>query len=150
MATKMQNYRYIKQNKMNIMIVVFLALVLSANSNIKVQADISSFYFDTIPQRNISTQTTKQKLIAGSKIYCCTYRKSKYEIITQGNKITMVLIYKDRKNSIHGVIKNGKIYSDDPTEKIYKQEGKLYLLKGNTFRVKNVENGDYDDYTLCN
>jgi hypothetical protein len=115
------------------MTTMIFALMLFSNPKIGEEVNISSVYTDSV----------------WHKIYCCTYCETIYEIVKNGNKIKITSIYKEHRNTIHGVVKNEKIYTDDPYEKGSKQAGNIYSLKGNTFRVKNLENGDYDDYILC-
>src|SRR5258708_38890951 len=119
------------------------------NAKMTMQLNVIESYRDTLPQKNISRRETNQKTIPEDKIYCCSYCQAKYEIIQQGNKITIIYIYKKHRNTRHGVVRNGKIYSDDPYEKTFNLPGKLYSLKGNSFFVKNMENGEYYSYTLC-
>jgi hypothetical protein len=83
------------------------------------------------------------------RLYCCTFCEAKYEIIQRKQKLTINWIYKEKVRKIEAKLVKGKIYSDDPNEKEYKQQGMLYILKGKLFRVKHIENGEYDDYTLC-
>jgi hypothetical protein len=89
-------------------------------------------------------------VIAEEKVYCSTYLKTKYRIIVTGSKIKITRIYKEYVDVIHGNLKNGKIFTDDPNEKSAKQfQGKYYQLKGKSFGVLNVENGDYEWFSLC-
>lgn len=127
------------------MIVIVFAFLFSVNTSITEQVKFSRNNTDSMPSKNI----IKKKSISDEKIYCCTYCRTKYDIIRQGSSITIISIYNEHTNTIHGTVRNGKIYSDDPNEKSFKQTGKLYSLTGNTFRVKNPENGDYDDSILC-
>jgi hypothetical protein len=131
------------------MIAIILALILAPNTSIMGYSNISQGNTDTLPGKNTNNQANRPKSISERKIYCCTYCQTRYEIVKMGNKITIISIYKDRRNTIHGITKNGKIYTDDLNEKSSKQQGKIYSLKGNTFRVKNLENGEYDDYIIC-
>jgi hypothetical protein len=131
------------------MIAIALALILTSNTSITGHLNISQGNTDTLPWKNINNHVYRQKSVSERKIYCCTFCKTRYEIVKVGNKITIISIYKERRNTIHGIIKNGKIYSDDSNEKSSKQQGKIYSLKGNIFRVKNLENGEYDDYVIC-
>ena len=132
------------------MIALALTVILFLDTRIVEHVNISQSYTDTLPNENRSKQALKQKSFTESKVYCCNYCEAKYEIINRSNKLTIIYIYKDRRNTIHGIIKNGKIYSDDPEENIYKsQAGEIYRLKNNAFIVKHIENGEYDYYALC-
>ncbi len=85
----------------------------------------------------------------GTKLFCAAYRKTKYRIHIEGNDITITAIY-NGENTIKGVIRNGRIYSNDPFEKNNKMlTGKVYVLKNNTFRVLTSEGGEYDEFTEC-
>jgi hypothetical protein len=46
-------------------------------------------------------------------------------------------------------MKNGKLYTNDPAEKIYRFAGKYYLLTGSSLSINNLEGGDYIQYQLC-
>jgi len=131
------------------MITMAFTLFFLTNPKMTTQVNFPENYRDTLPKKNISKQVTSQKFIPESKIYCCTYCQAKYEILKHGNRITIIYIYKERRNTVHGVVRNGKIYSDDPYEQTFKLSGNLYSLKGNTFLVKNIENGEYYNYILC-
>jgi len=78
------------------LVFVFVANTVRAN-----EVNISRRSIDTLPQKIISKEALKHKIVSEHKIYCCTYCQTKYEIIRQGNKITIVSIYKEHKNTIH-------------------------------------------------
>jgi hypothetical protein len=85
----------------------------------------------------------------GTKLFCCIYRKTKYRLFIKGNEIEITAIY-NGESMIKGVIKNGKIYSNDPMEKNNKMlAGKVYILNNNTFRILTSEGGEYDEFTKC-
>ena len=87
---------------------------------------------------------------SGEKFFCCSYCDAKYDVTKNGNKITIVFINKGSRKTVHGVILNGKIFSDDPEEKENKSlAGKLYVLKADSFLVRNPENGESDYYKEC-
>ena len=112
------------------------------------QLDSNQFCYDSLPKKKNHSSAL---LIARSKkIYCCPYNRTIYEIIRSGNRLSLTSIYKTYRKTIHGILKNGKIYSNDPDEKLFpSQAGKIYVFYGKTLRVKNLENGDYDDFTEC-
>lgn len=97
---------------------------------------------DTIPQ--------KIKKGGKEKLYCSSYAKTKYKLLITGSKIKITRLYKEFTEVTMGVFKKGKIYSNNPDEqKVKEARGKYYKLQGNAFGVLNMENGDYDWFTLC-
>src|SRR5215203_6969669 len=81
----------------------------------------------------------------GKKRFCSVYRKTIYELSITGSTIKITSLYKEYTSVIKGTIRKGKIYTNDPQEKMFKDySGKFYLLnkKGDYFRVLNAENGD--------
>src|SRR5690242_14341735 len=82
----------------------------------------------------------------GTKLFCSDYRKTKYRVLIKGKDIHITAIY-NGESTIRGVIRNDKIYSNDPFEKDNKMlAGKVYVLKNNTFRVLTSEGGEYDEF----
>jgi hypothetical protein len=68
----------------------------------------------------------------------------------KGNEITITLIYNENESIVKGIIKNGKIYSNDRLEKSIKSfAGKVYLFKNSRFHVLTGEGGEYDEYYEC-
>jgi hypothetical protein len=136
------------------MIQILLLLVFSCLINnttivgvtipdLSAQVTDASYSLDTVITRNVHPGIIK-------KIYCHSFRKTRYEVVISGNKIKITSIYHGTMNTVHGIIKGGKIYTDDPVEKtVRSQAGITYVIKGNLFRVKNLENGDYENYELC-
>src|SRR5215212_5909371 len=99
---------------------------------------------DTIPKK------TNKAVQKNEKIYCSDFVKTKYKLLINGNKIKITRLYKEYTSTYTGVIKNGKIYSNDPDEKSLKDVwGRYYKLVGKNFGVLNIENGDYEWFTLC-
>ncbi len=95
------------------------------------------------------TQKSDSTFFQGTKLFCSVYRKTRYRLFIKGNEISITAIY-NGENTIKGVIKNGKIYSNNPLEKGNKMlAGEVYLLKNNTFRVLTSEGGEYDEFTKC-
>jgi len=95
---------------------------------------------------------TKAIPFQGKKRFCSVYRKTIYELSIKGSAVTIKYLYKEYTSVVKGTIRNGKIYTNDPQEKMFKEYiGKVYLLnkKGDYFRILNAENGDYDDFTPC-
>jgi hypothetical protein len=84
------------------------------------------------------------------KLYCSGIAKTRYKLAITGNKIKITRLYKEYVDSYTGLIKNGKIYSNDPNEKNLKDvQGKYYKLEGKNFGVLNTENGDYEWFVEC-
>lgn len=99
---------------------------------------------DTVPgkERTVSFKSVK--------LYCSDFAKTKYKLSTDGSKITITRFYKEYTDKYSGIIKHGKIYSNNPDEKNIKNlQGKYYKLEGKNFGVLNIENGDYEWFTEC-
>ena len=100
-----------------------------------------------------TTDTIPKKLTAvnkNEKLYCSGFAKTRYELLITGNKIKITRLYKEYVDNYTGVLKNGKIYSNDPNEKNFKNVwGRYYKLDGKNFGVLNIENGDYEWFTEC-
>jgi hypothetical protein len=105
---------------------------------------------DTLLQSKQSSQKSNNVFFQGIKWFCCDYRKGKYKLSIKGNEITITLIYSEKESTVKGIIKNGKIYSDDRMEKMNKSlAGKVYQLKNDRFHVLTGEGGEYDEYYAC-
>jgi len=101
------------------------------------------FTTDTIPKK-LKTVNKNEKL------YCSDYAKSKYKILISGSKIKITRLYKEYVETFSGTVKNGKIYSNNPDEIIVKGiKGKYYKFQDGYFGVLNIENGDYEWFSLC-
>lgn len=99
---------------------------------------------DTLPKKSRSVSSKNEKL------YCSDFAKTKYKLAITGNKIRITRLYKEFVETYSAVIKNGKIYSNDPNEKNLKNVwGRYYKLEGTNFGVLNIENGDYEWFTKC-
>jgi hypothetical protein len=123
----------------NLFILLLLfSLSLAGRANM-----VSLFQADRLPK--------KSRLISPKeKTYCSGSAKTKYRVLITGTKIKITRLYKEYIDSYTGVIKNGKIYSNDPEEKKLKDlHGKYYKLQGKNFGVLNIENGDYEWFTEC-
>src|SRR5215216_107276 len=82
-----------------------------------------------------SLQQANSPFFQGTKMFCCTYRKTKYRLLIKGNEITIIAIY-NGESTIKGVIRNNKIYTNDALEKNNKMLlGKVYVFKNNRLRV---------------
>jgi len=100
------------------------------------------FTTDTIPK--------KKTVNENEKLYCSDYAKSKYKILISGSKIKITRLYKEYVETFSGTIKNGKIYSNHTDEKTVKDiKGKYYKFQDGYFGVLNIENGDYEWFSLC-
>lgn len=101
-------------------------------------------------QRVLSVNNNSDTTLEKEKVYCSSYAKTKYRVQITKGKITITRLYKEYRYVITGKLKNGKIYSDDPNEKNFRPVwGKYYLLGKNSFSVLNIENGEYERFTLC-
>jgi|tagenome__1003787_1003787.scaffolds.fasta_scaffold17225867_1 hypothetical protein len=113
---------------------------------------IPIFLFLFVNAQNKGTtdiQKSNNTFLHGTKLFCCVYRKTKYRLFLKGNEIDITAIY-NGESTIKGVIKNSKIYSNDPMEKNNKMlAGKVYVLKNHTFRILTSEGGEYDEFTEC-
>lgn len=84
------------------------------------------------------------------KTYCSPFAKTKFKLLVTKDKIKITRLYKEYKDVFTGIIKKGKIYSNDPIEKNFKPVwGKLYKLEKSGFGVLNIENGDYEWFSEC-
>jgi hypothetical protein len=84
------------------------------------------------------------------KTYCSPFAKTKYKLLITKDKIRITRLYKEYKDVFRGIIKKGKIYSNDPNEKSFKPVwGKYYKLEKNNFGILNIENGDYEWFSEC-
>lgn len=102
------------------------------------------------PQNNIAVLKTNDASIDKEKTYCSPYAKTKYKLLINKEKVRITRLYKEYKDVFTGVIKNGKIYSNDPEEKKFKPVwGKYYKLSKEGFSVLNIENGDYEFFSEC-
>lgn len=93
---------------------------------------------------------TNHVAVEKEKTYCSPYAKTKYKLLINKGKVRITRLYKEYKDVFTGVIKNGKIYSNDPEEKKFKPVwGKYYKLSKEGFSVLNIENGDYEWFSEC-
>ena len=99
---------------------------------------------DSLPKK-LSVKANKNE-----KLYCSDYAKSRYKILISGSKVKITRLYKEYVETFTGTIKNGKIYSNNPDEIIVKGiKGKYYKFQDGYFGVLNIENGDYEWFSLC-
>jgi hypothetical protein len=96
---------------------------------------------DTLPKKG------NYKSAGTEKFYCSPFAKTRYKILITGNQIKITRLYKEYADVINGILKKGRIYSNDPYEK--GSEGRYYKFKKNAFLVLNVENGEYEAFNLC-
>ncbi|HWJ91943.1 MAG TPA: hypothetical protein VNR87_12570 [Flavisolibacter sp.] len=126
---------------------ILLIVIFCSLSKLSDATDVPQLAFnaDSLP-RPVAISLEK-----GEKIYCSNYRKARYKILITATKIRITYLYKDYVQVIHGVIRKGKIYTDDPDEKRFKEyAGRIYVLEKSIFSVKNLENGEYDYFKPCN
>ncbi len=101
-----------------------------------------------MPKRNLYIKL-QQLPFKGVKEFCSFTKPAKFKVSITGNKIVITKTYNENSSTVTGIIKNGKIYTNDPLEKSYNFGGKYYLLSKTEFRVNNLEGGDYVEYDLC-
>jgi hypothetical protein len=122
---------------------IFLFLVLLTTTNFCRAGNSSYPVADSMPHTNKIASRNE-------KLYCSDFAKTRYKLAISGNKIKITRLYKEYVDSYSGVIKSGKIYSNDPNEKNLKMVwGKYYKLQGKNFGVLNPENGDYEWFVEC-
>ena len=85
----------------------------------------------------------------GVKEFCSFSKPLKFKVSITGNKVIITRIYNDNTRQVNGIIKNGKLYTNDPAEKRFHFAGKYYLLTGSSLGINNLEGGDYIQYQLC-
>jgi hypothetical protein len=118
---------------------LFFSLALACRANAA-----SLTQSDSIPKKYKPVSSKNEK------IYCSDFAKSRYKLLITGTKIKITRLYKEYIDNYSGVIKNGKIYSNNPDEKNQKElQGKYYKIEGKNFGVLNIENGDYEWFTEC-
>ncbi|HEY6954369.1 MAG TPA: hypothetical protein VI385_03950 [Flavisolibacter sp.] len=117
---------------------VFFCLSISSH------ARGTAFLIDSVPKRTTGVSHN------GGKLYCSDYAKTRYKLSISGTSVKITRMYKEYVESFTGVIRHGKIYSNNPDEKNLKGlEGRYYKLEGNNFGVLNIENGDYEWFAEC-
>ena|SRR6266487_4564620 len=128
---------------------IFIYLFLLCNAQNKSTPHVQKSTDTSAISNKQSLQKSNNIFFQGTKLFCSLYRKTKYRLFIKRNEISITTIY-NGENTIKGVIKNGKIYSNNPLEKGNKMlAGEVYLLKNNTFRVLTSEGGEYDEFTKC-
>jgi hypothetical protein len=101
-------------------------------------------------QNAVAADSSKPFSAQNKKTYCSPFAQTKYKVQITKNKIRITRLYKEYKEVITGLIKGGKIYSNDPGEKDFKPvSGRYYKLGKDSFSVLNIENGEYEQFTLC-
>lgn len=104
---------------------------------------------DTIAQKKAVRKTTTAPF-QGVKEFCSFSKPLKFKVSITGSKVIITRIYNDNTSRINGIIKNGKLYTNDPAEKSNHFAGKYYLLTGASLSINNLEGGDYIEYHICN
>jgi hypothetical protein len=129
------------KNFLLVLLYLFTSTLVHANSP---STQIENHPHDSLPKKPSVTANINEKL------YCSDYAKSKYKIALLGSKIKITRLYKEYVETFSGTIKNGKIYSDNPDEKTIKGiKGKYYKFQDGFFGVLNIENGDYEWFSVC-
>ncbi|MEP6844521.1 MAG: hypothetical protein ABI861_00890 [Panacibacter sp.] len=114
---------------------------------------LASFFFLPINfafSQNSGTNNISAYSFQGEKKFCCDYRKfTHYKVVIKGSNVAITCYYKDVVSNYRGVIKNGKVYSDNPDEKRNKDfAGNFYLIDKDRFWI-NTGNGEYDEFYEC-
>lgn len=111
----------------------------------KAEAKRESKFINSIPVFG-----TNHLDVEKEKTYCSPFAKTKYKLLINKDKIRITRLYKEYKDVFTGVLKKGKIYSNDPNEKKFKSVwGKYYKLSKEGFSILNIENGDYEWFSEC-
>lgn len=132
-----QMLKYLKYNWLLLLLFLFAVPGSSRASNYNRACD-------SIPKK------TKPTVSSHGKLYCSNFVNSRYRLSITTNKITIVRLDKGPAKTFHGILKNGKIYSDDADERKAKENrGRYYKLEAGNFGVLNVENGDYEWFVEC-
>lgn len=127
------------------LLTAILSISVTFTSTSKIEAKRESKSINSF-----SVLGTNHVVGAKEKTYCSAFAKTKYKLLINKDKIKITRLYKEYKDVFTGVIKRGKIYSNDPNEKSFKPVwGKLYKLENGSFGVLNIENGDYEWFTEC-
>jgi hypothetical protein len=110
-----------------------------------------SFLYTSITsaQKKAVSKTTTAPF-QGVKEFCSFSKPLKFKVSITGNKVIITRIYNDNTRQVNGIIKNGKLYTNDPAEKRFHFAGKYYLLTGSSLSINNLEGGDYIQYQRCN
>jgi hypothetical protein len=123
---------------------IFVLLALLTTTNFCRAGNCNYPVVDSVPHKNKIAPSRNEKL------YCSDVAKTRYKLAITGNKIKITRLYKEYVDNYTGLIKSGRIYSNDPNEKRLKMVwGKYYKLQGKNFGVLNPENGDYEWFTEC-
>src|SRR5882672_4473572 len=100
--------------------------------------------------QNTTVAKTSVAPFRGTKKFCAYTHSSIYTITVHGNNAKIVYTYNEDSTILQGTFKNGDLYTNDPDEKANKKfAGKYYKLTAKGFRILNTENGDYDEYHVC-
>src|SRR5215213_8077704 len=67
-------------------------------------------------QNAVAADSSKPFSAQNEKTYCSPFAQTKYKVQITKNKIRITRLYKEYKEVITGLLKSGKIYSNDPAE----------------------------------
>ncbi len=109
-----------------------------------------SFLYKSITsaQKEAISKTTTAPF-QGVKEFCSFSKPLKFKVSITGTIVIITRIYNDNTRQVNGIIKNGKLYTNDPAEKRFHFAGEYYLLSGSSLSINNLEGGDYIQYQLC-
>lgn len=109
---------------------------------------ILSFYYNTVTGQSKRTTKYPGTPFQGTKEFCSFSKPVKYNVTITGNKVTIIYLYKEDKNTIKGEFRKGRLYTNDKSENKL-NAGKVYRLSDTYISVNNLEGGDFVEYNLC-
>ncbi len=111
---------------------------------------VSFLYISITSAQKKAISKTTTAPFQGVKEFCSFSKPPKFKVSITGTKVIITRIYNDNTRQVKGIIKNGKLYTNDPAEKRFHFAGKYYLLTGSSLSINNLEGGDYIQYQRCN
>ncbi|HKG69639.1 MAG TPA: hypothetical protein VKA92_12280 [Segetibacter sp.] len=94
----------------------------------------------TNAQKRIVQKTTKSPF-QGIKEFCSFSKPIKFKLSVTGNGVITTKTYKDNTSRINGIMKNGNVYTNSPSEKRNHIASKYYLLTSSSLSINNLEGG---------
>jgi hypothetical protein len=87
----------------------------------------------------------------GTREFCSSLKPLKYKVTITGILVTITTLYNNEKpQTVKGVYRKGKLFTNNPLEKQFHVQGRLYVIYTTSFGINNLEGGDYITYDLCN
>jgi len=75
------------------------------------------------------------------KEFCSFSKPVKFKLSVTGNGVIITKTYKDNTSRINGIMKNGNLYTNGPSEKRNHSAGKYHLLTSSSLSINNLEGG---------